>query len=352
MAGVAGTLAAPVWGRWSDSSPRPRQLLQLALLGSGICMLFLGMQTAFLWMAVFVISDALVGGGLEPLSTAQALAVTKGEKAGFGSIRLWGSLGWAIIAPISGWLIERSGMFSAFIGFFIGMLVSIAILGLISIDTASIRSQIKTDLDQGSKNQSTRELLHRLSADRTMIGLALALTILWLCGAGRLQFEAIYMKQLGASETAIGLASTIGALIELPGMLLADRLVRRHGPGVILQSALLMQSVGMSLVLFSPSVTSILLMRALSGIYFSLYLVSSIEYVVQGAPDDHASTVLALYTVTLRGLVGLIGAPLAGHLYDLLGAYWLYAIGLGGTLLGWLTLKITARPVIPGRGTG
>lgn len=360
-AGIAGTLAAPIWGRRSDSSPHPRRLLQLALLGSGVCMLLLGLQTTFLWMAVFVASDALVGGGLEPLSTAQALAVTNREKSGFGSIRLWGSLGWAIIAPISGWMIERRGLYSAFVGYFIGMLVSATILGLVRTETAAQSRTPKREeeeanatpelSDRSQARQPTGKLLATLSRDRTMVGLALALTILWLCGAGRLQFEAIYMKQLGASETIIGLASTIGALIELPAMLLADRLVRRYGAGAVLQCSLLLQAGGMSLVLIFPSVTAILGMRALSGIYYSLYLVASIAYVVQGAPQGRDSTVLALYMVTLRGLVGLVGAPLSGYLYDVLGAYWLYAVALGGTLLGWLTLRLTARPVTPGYAT-
>lgn len=356
-AGVAGTLAAPVWGRWSDSSLRPRRLLQLALLGSGVCMLLLGLQTAFSWMVVFVASDALVGGGLEPLSTAQALAVTNREKSGFGSIRLWGSLGWAIIAPVSGWMIERRGLYSGFAGYFVGMAVSAAILGLVrTMTTAQSRAPKREEEanltpglpDHGQTQQPVGKLLATLSRDRSMVGLALALTILWLCGAGRLQFEAIYLKQLGASETIIGLTNTIGALVELPAMLLADRLVRRHGAGAVMQIALLLQAAGMSLVLIFPSVNAIIGMRAVSGIYYSLYLVASIAYVVRGAPQGRDSTVLALYMVTLRGLVGLVGAPLGGYLYDLFGAYWLYAIALGGTLLGWLTLRLTARPVTPG----
>ena len=152
------------------------------------------------------------------------------------------------------------------------------------------------------------------------------------------------MKQLGASETIIGLASTIGALLELPGMLIADRLVRRLGASRLLGGSLLMQAAGMLLVLILPSVTAILILRALGGFYFSFYLVSAIAYLAQGAPQRQASTVMALYMVTLRGLVGLVGAPLAGALFDTLGAYWLYAFAMVGSLAAWLILRLTARP--------
>ena len=183
-----------------------------------------------------------------------------------------------------------------------------------------------------------------LAHNRAMVGLALTMTILWISTAGRVQFEAIYMKQLGASETIIGLASTIGALLELPGMLIADRLVRQLGASRLLGGSLLMQAAGMLLVLIFPSVTAILVLRALSGFYFSFYLVSAIAYLAQGTPERQTSTVMALYMVTLRGLVGLVGAPLAGALFDTVGAYWLYAFAMAGSLAGWLILRITARP--------
>jgi MFS transporter, PPP family, 3-phenylpropionic acid transporter len=344
--GIAALVAAPLWGRWSDASSRPLRLLQVALIGSGTCMLLLGMQTAFLWMVFFVTCDALVGGGAEPLSTTLALTVTNREKAGYGSVRLWGSLGWAVIAPISGWLIERTGLFTPFIGFFGGMLVSAAILSLIVLPAP--RHSLTQDADPpatGEPNNEAgggiRSLVAGLAHNRSMVGLALTMTILWISTAGRTQFEAIFMKQLGASETVIGLASTIGALLELPGMLIADRLVRRLGAARLLGGSLLMQAAGMLLVLVFPSVTAILILRALSGFYFSFYLVSSIAYLAQESPERQASTIMALYMVTLRGLVGLVGAPLGGVLFDAVGAYWLYAFALVGSLAGWLIFRIT-----------
>jgi MFS family permease len=162
-------------------------------------------------------------------------------------------------------------------------------------------------------------------------------------GTGQNQFESIFLQQLGANESIIGLVSTIGAVIELGGMLLADRLVRKHGPGRVLGLSMLLKVVGLSLVLIHPSILSICAARALSGIHFSLYSVSSVAYAAEGAPAGQASTVLAIYFVTLRGLVILIAAPLGGALFDLFGAYWLYAFSLGGNLLGWFILRISGR---------
>jgi hypothetical protein len=57
--------------------------------------------------------------------------VTKQERAGFGSVRLWGSLGWAVTALLGGWLIERTGLFTMFAGYAISGFASIALLALL-----------------------------------------------------------------------------------------------------------------------------------------------------------------------------------------------------------------------------
>ena len=176
-----------------------------------------------------------------------------------------------------------------------------------------------------------------------MLGLAAAFFIVWLTGTGRVQFEAIYLTQLGAGEGLVGVANAIGAIIEPPFMLLSDRFVRRFGALAVLRSALLFQAAGMVAVVAIPSVASIIVFRAMQGILFSLMTVSLVSYIVESVPQEQSTTTLSLYEVTLHGLVIIMAAPLNGIFFDLLGAYWLYVIGLSGTLLGWLILRLTGR---------
>jgi MFS family permease len=86
-------IAAPLWGHASDNVLKPRRLLQIALLGSVLMMSILSQQTLFVSMAIVSSMDALLTGGLIPLSDTLALGISKGKN--YGGIRLWGSLGWA-----------------------------------------------------------------------------------------------------------------------------------------------------------------------------------------------------------------------------------------------------------------
>jgi len=337
-------LFAPLWGRWGDTARRPRLVLQIALVGSGMSNLFLGLQSTFLTIAIFIAIGSFFDNSLDSLSTTHTLAITDGTKSGFGSVRLFGSIGWAIAAPLAGWLIERTGMLVPFAGYALATILGAVLLTFI----ATTRN---TNLPQ---SEATRpplgKVLANLARDRSMLGLALALFIIWLTGTGRAQFEAIYLTQLGASVGVVGVANAIGAIIEPPFMLLSDQYVRRFGAGAVLRLAMLVQAAGMAAVVAIPSVASIIVFRAVQGISFSLTTVSLVSYIVEGAPEGQSTTTMSLYYVTLHGLVIMMAAPINGIFFDLLGAYWLYAIGLGGALLGWLILRLTARQAQgPGR---
>jgi PPP family 3-phenylpropionic acid transporter len=180
-----------------------------------------------------------------------------------------------------------------------------------------------------------------------MLGLGLALIISWLTSAGRYQFEAIYLNQLGAGESVIGLINTVGAIIELPAMLWADRLVRRYGARSVFQGSFLLEALAMGFVLIWPSVITMFAMRLVAGIAYSLYVIGMTLFITERAPNGQSTTLLALYSVTLRSLVGLASGPLSGLAFDAWGAYWLFAIALGGCLLTWGTLQVSQLGTSP-----
>jgi MFS family permease len=127
-------------------------------------------------------------------------------------------------------------------------------------------------------------------------------------------------------------------------MLLPDRLIQWHGSGRILGISMLVQAGSfLSVVLFS-SIPSFFILRIMASIALGLNVPSYYSYLVESAPQGQGGTVVSLFDVTLRSGVSLLAAPLAGILFDNLGAYWLYIIGMAGHLLAWLILQVLAHP--------
>jgi PPP family 3-phenylpropionic acid transporter len=205
---VAAMLAAPLWGRWGDHSRHPRRLLQIGLLCSAGFALLRGMQGTFWGIAAFVALEALMGSGTGGLSNKAALNATHGEKAGFGSVRLWGSLGWAAAAPVAGWLIERTGLFAPFAGYAALLVIAVVVLAFMG------RPAAQDPAAPAPARVPVRTVLRGIAHNRPILGLASAFFVIWLASAGRQQFESLYMLQLGAAETTIGWVNTVSAMLE------------------------------------------------------------------------------------------------------------------------------------------
>jgi PPP family 3-phenylpropionic acid transporter len=334
---ITGMLAAPVWGRWGDASRHPRRLIMLALLASACFALLRGIQSLFWTISIFIVLDALIGSGAGSLSNVQAVTAANGEKSGFGSIRLWGSLGWAAATPLAGLLIERLGLYVPFAGYAVMLVAAVFVLFFVRGS-----AQPKAAAEKAAR-VPVRQMIRLLGQSRTMVGVAIAFSIIWISSMGRSQFETLYMTQLGAHASLIGIYNTVSALFEVPFMLLADRLIRRYGSGRILRTSMLVQAAAFLPVVLFPSIPSFFVLRIMASIALSLNVTSYYPYLVESAPEGQGGTVVSLFDVTLRSGVSLLAAPLAGILFDLLGAYWLYPIGLSGGLIAWFILQATAR---------
>jgi len=334
-AAIVGLLLAPQWGRWSDRLARPQRLIQFGLVGVALCWLALSQQHFFGPMALLVALESALGAGIWPLSDSLTLGVAREARAGFGSVRVWGSLGWAVTVLGGGWLIERTGLLAAFAGgasaYLLGALV---LLGLTTARPAPPEGET-------APRAALRIVAGTLWKDRALAGLAVTLGVFWLCSQGWHQFFSIYLDQLGASETVIGVANMLGSVVELPFMPLADRFVRRFGSHRALLLALALYALHMGLVLVWPTVPALMLSTGIGGVSYSFETIALVVFTTERAPAEYSATALALYTVTLRELIGVAAGPLGGALFDAAGAYWLSALALVGTLIAWFILRLT-----------
>jgi MFS transporter, PPP family, 3-phenylpropionic acid transporter len=332
-----GMVMAPLWGRWTDRAGSPHRLLQIGVLCGIVNMLILSRQTEFLPMAAIVALNALLSSGGEPISSSLAVRSTRGTRSGFGSIRVWGSLGWAIMVSIAGWMIQRTSLQTAFYGYAAFFSTAwIVLLFYRPQPGGAPASAAQSAAPAGTESPPVRS--------RALLALFLAMFMSWFAMSGIRQFEVIYLTQLGAGEQLIGFAATLAAAVELPGMFLADRLCRRFGAHYILIFGFFLEGLMRGTILLFPTVTMVIGIRLVTGIAFSLYTVGVIAYVQEIIPSHRQTGMIALYTVVVRNLVCLVGFPLSGIIFDAAGAYWLYGIALAGNLVAGVILLFSGRP--------
>ncbi len=341
LCAVSALVAAPLWGRVSDNSRHPKRWLQAAMLISGLALFFLSQQSLFLFLALFAGLNALVGPGVDPLMCAQAMDVVETEKsAGFGSIRLWGSLGYALAAPLGGWVIQEMGISKAFYIYAIGMAFSAFIL-IFVLMKPRIKPAVNEAIEKFNPT-SALEVAKGVWKNRELMGLILASIVLWGLGGGT-RFEAVYLTQLGVKESVIGWLNTVGAIIELPMMLLTDRVLRRKGSAFTVKLAFWLTAFSFIFVVAYPALVSFFFFRLVGGIAYSFMVVSFTVFIVERAPAQQSATLLAFYTITVAGFTSMVFSPLIGYLFDAVGTYWLYVIAMVGCLAGALILQLMVK---------
>ena len=117
--------------------------------------------------------------------------------------------------------------------------------------------------------------------------------------------------------------------------------VRRSNARQALMIGLLSYIILRLVVFIFPSVGIIIAARALGGLTFSFYTVGLMRYIAENTSQREISTILAIFSVTLPGLVNFVATPTAGVMFDLLGGRWLYLIGAAGYAVGWVCLWIS-----------
>lgn len=337
VSSIVGLIVSPIIVTEIKKRPQARGILQASLILGAIGYFLLGQQVAFVAIILIVFLQSLVGAGIMPASDAMAVHVSEEAGTGYGSVRVWASVGWIITVLSSGWLIERYGFQAGFLG------VSLMWL-LAALLTLVIQPRYFIAPNFAEKHKSNlRTALQHIMRDRTLLGYAIAVIFMGFLNSGVLQFENVFLFELGASKQLISVAGILGAIVELPFMIIADRYVRRVGAHDVILFAVTMTLFQRAAVLLFPSIATIMIVRFIGGVAFSCLTIASVFLISSRTNPNETGTILAIYTVTLSGLVSVLAAPIAGAMFDAIGARWLYALATAGYAIGLFSLWIT-RP--------
>ena len=334
---VVGLIVSPIIVAEVKKRPQARGILQASLMSGAICYFLIGQQTTFLPIIFIVFFQALISSGTMPASDAMAIHISEEAGTGYGSVRVWASVGWILTVPASGWLIERLGFQAGFLGVSLAWLMG-ALVTLLIQPRYFIAQRLA---GQAKSNFRTAFLV--IARDRTLLGYAIALIFIGFLNNGVLQFENVFLSELGASKLLISFAGILSAIVELPFMIYTDRYVRRVGAHRVMLFAISLLLFQRTAVLLFPSIATIMIVRFIGGVSFSFMTIASVFLISSRTDPSETGTVLAIYTVTLAGLVSILAAPISGAIFDAFGARWLYALAALGYATGLLSLWIT-RP--------
>ncbi len=336
---AAVILIAPKYGLIFDQAANKRSVLITSLLIMAFTLGTIGWLKLFvpvllLWMIYRSVQGPFYATS-ENLSYSVASSSKEHQGSSFGSIRLWGSIGYGVSTLFAGWIYQNYGFTYNSVGFLILIGLSIVVLLFLPGSVFDMTGGIKRlDINLSS-------VLKMVSSHRFLWLMALALAISDPTQDGIRSFEPIYMQNLGLQAGIIGLANSLSALGELPFMLNADKVIRKIGIQRIIIFVFLFDLLRRLVVWFFPSAGVVFVTSVLTSASFTFRLVSSITLVNLILPKHVTSTANALIGVTMFGVGYMISNALSGFVYDRFGNREVYLVGAALCLVS-LCLALSA----------
>ncbi|MCB0141848.1 MAG: MFS transporter, partial [Caldilineaceae bacterium] len=208
--------AAALWNGVADAFNQHKRLQMVAIAGAIGMALLVSQFKGFGQLTGAVALWAIFTAPIMPLADNAALNLLQGRKHLYGRLRLWGAVGWGLMAPISGLLVERFGLSWTFYAYAAILGGGIIAIWRLPLDSVQMGTPFWQGLTSFVRNRAW--LIFLLSVFIAGVGSGVINSYLFL-----------YMQSLGASSTLMGIALTVATVSELTVFATSDRLLRWLG---------------------------------------------------------------------------------------------------------------------------
>jgi len=319
---VLGVVGPLVSGLVADRLALRGSMLRLVSVGalavmSGLAAISaFGIELAFWPLFCLVFAYAVFRSPMLTLADTVALE----ERASYGALRLWGSLGFMVAALTTGWFVDPEAL--------AGLPIAVAVVLLVAL-LAALPLPVRAEHMPRPVWQDAR----RLAAGR-VYATFLAVAVIWAAAHGCYNVTiSLYLRDLGASPRFIGLCWALATLTEVALLAASGSLLRRVDARTLLVVGLLAGAVRWGLVSAIESLPVLLALQPLHALSFALVWVSAMDFVKRHAPAHILATGQGLFAAAMAGGSG-IGILGWGTLYATLGGATVYRAAAVVALVG------------------
>jgi MFS transporter, PPP family, 3-phenylpropionic acid transporter len=293
-----------LWAMLADKSGKQLSIIQL---GSGLALVSF---TLLFWMegywpvtfslALFSLFWTAI---LPQLEVMTMTSIRRSAKI-YARIRLWGSVGFIVLAVLAGKVIEQ---FSSEAFTYIGWLILLALF-ISSILLKQPRAVYK-------KSREDSSLLSKLLLPSFILFFISGL-LLQISFGPYYSFFALFLRDLAYPSYAVGLFISLGVLAEIGVFFIAGRLYQLFGVRILISFSLFVTAVRWYITgNFADNVYFLFIAQVIHAASFGLYHSASIQFVQQHFQTNQQNRGQAIYIAGVYGIGGAIGAYVSGYLW-------------------------------------
>jgi len=252
---------------------------------------------------------------VNPLSDSLIMLSSKFTGTPYALIRIFASLGFAISAYSFGVVLRNIGTNHTINLMLITILLSFVVTFF-----------MKDYYGSNSKKFEFSGLITLLKQKKVMFFFFLV----FLISTSHRMYEgflAVTLRQVGASDSLVGLAWLISALSEIPILFLLGKYGHKFKEIPLLVFASLMYALRMWLLSIITEPQWVILTQMMHSVTFGVYFSTAIRYISYLLPDQFRSSGQAIYTIIWMGIAGSMSGLVGGQLYASFGRVLFYQLG-------------------------
>lgn len=314
------TFSAPFWTGLADATRKHRLMMSLAILVGSITLIVYPLLDSFLPVLLIAFLLYFFIAPVTPFADSATMYMLADEKDMYSRIRLGGTIGYGLAAPLAGVLVQNYDLKAAFWGSAVILLIGFFV------------SQKLVYNQQKSDNRARGRVSTLLSNPRWILFLIVAL-------AGGLALAVFnnylfpYMKELGADESTMGLALMVGMASEIPALFFGNRLIKLFKSYGLFILSMVITSIRLILYALSTTPNLVLVVQLLNGLTFPLMWVAGVSYANENASEGMSTTAQGLFSAMVLGIGMAAGGFIGGLLLESIGGRGLYMVFGTGVLV-------------------
>jgi MFS transporter, PPP family, 3-phenylpropionic acid transporter len=299
-------IGAPLWTGLADAKMRHKLIMSLAILISVITAAIFPFIKSFALMISMVVVYALFAAPVTSFADSATMSMLGDQKDMYGRVRMGGTFGWGLVAPLAGLLIEAYGIRWAFWGYSAIMIFTLLICqGFV--------------FPRPGRAEALLSNVRQVFVDQKWI---LFIALMFVGGVAFTVINSYlfpYMEELNISRSTMGFALFIATASELPVLFFANYLIDRFKAHGLLFIGMIITGLRLILYAVLNFQAGILVFQLINGLTYPLVWVAAVSYANEISPDGMKATAQGLLGASVFGFGAAAGGLVGGILLGAIG---------------------------------
>ena len=310
---LVALFAQPAWGMLADRARYKRTVVAVALAGAGLtCFLVPGAAGRFVpLLLVLTLYNTLYVPAM-PVGNAIAIEYTAANGRSFGPVRMMGTIGYQVGILATGFLLANSLR---------GLYPAMGAMLLLAAGSALLLPPV-----QGHQHSREKLSFAPFLHDRALLLLLAAAFIGHIGHQFNLVFFSKRLGDLGVSNSVTGLINTFSVILEIPFLMLGDRIMKRFSIWAWLLIGMGVGAVRFLLMAVLRAPLPIVLVQMLSIAHLACFEFFPFIHLGRVARKELQASAQSLYQMVTFCLARIVASLAGGIVADALGIPAVYAL--------------------------